>query len=68
MELKTNVLRILDKNKTKYLLNKSDYLLSFENLCEITVDNKTEYLGSRIREKPIEDNYNLKVNAKKKGQ
>lgn len=33
-----------DKNKTKYLLNKSDYLLSFENLCEITVDNKTEYL------------------------
>ena len=57
-----------DKNKTKYLLNKSDYLLSFENLCEITVDNKTEYLGSRIREKPIEDNYNLKVNAKKKGQ
>lgn len=55
-----------DKNKTKYLLNKNDYLLSFENLCEITVDNKTEYLGSRIREKPIEDNYNLKVNAKRK--
>ena len=56
-----------DKNVTKYLLSKDDYLLSFENLCEITVDNKTEYLGNRIKEKSIEDNYSLQVNAKMKG-
>lgn len=34
-----------DKNKAKYLLDKDEYLLSFENLCEITIDNNTEYLA-----------------------
>ena len=54
-----------DKNETKYLLSKDNYLLSFENLCEITIDNKTEYLGKRIREKTIEDNYNLQISHRK---
>lgn len=54
-----------DKNTSKYLLNKDNYLLSFENLCEITIDKKTEYLGKRIREKTIEDDYNLNITHRK---
>lgn len=50
-----------DKNQMKYLLAKEDYLLSFKNLCEITIDNNTQYLGERIREKTIDDNYNLQI-------
>lgn len=54
-----------DKNTSKYLLDKDSYLLSFENLCEITIDNKTEYLGKRIREKTINDDYNLNITHRK---
>lgn len=54
-----------NKNETKYLLSKDNYLLSFENLCGITIDNKTEYLGGRIREKTIEDDYNLQISHRK---
>lgn len=53
-----------DKNAAKYLLSKENYLLSFENLCEMTIDNETEYLGKRIRERKVEDNYNLQINTK----
>ena len=54
-----------DKNESKYLLSKDNYILSFENMCEITIDNNTEYLGGsngRIKEKTIDDDYNLKIN------
>ena len=54
-----------DKNVAKYLLDKDDYLVSFQNLCEITIDNNTQYLGNRIREKSIEDNYSLQISSRK---
>lgn len=54
-----------DKNAAKYLLSKENYLLSFENLCEITIENQTEYLGNRIREKNIEDDYNLQIKQRR---
>ena len=54
-----------DKNESKYLSNKNDYLLSFEDLCEITIDNKTEYLGKRIQNKNKDDDYVITVNHKK---
>lgn len=57
-----------EKNAMKYLYNsKNEYQLSFESLCEITIDNKTEYFGKRIREKSNDDNYNLQITHKKKG-
>ena len=42
-----------DKHPNKYITysQKDDYTLCFQNLCEITIDKNTEYLGSRIREK-----------------
>lgn len=54
-----------DKNVAKYLLDKEDYILSFKNLCEITIDNNTEYMGKRIREKNNDDNYNLQITHNK---
>lgn len=52
-----------EKNALKYLYNdKNEYQLSFESLCEITIDHNTEYLGRRIREKNNDDNYNLQIN------
>lgn len=55
-----------EKNAMKYLYNdKNEYQLSFESLCEITIDNKTEYFGKRIREKSNDDNYNLQITHKK---
>lgn len=55
-----------EKNALKYLYNsKNEYKLSFESLCEITIDNKTEYFGKRIREKNNDDNYNLQITHKK---
>ena len=53
-----------DKNKAKYLLDKDEYLLSFENLCEITIDNNTEYLGKRISNSKKNDDYDLQVTHK----
>lgn len=55
-----------DKNSAKYLLSKDEYLISFGNLCEIAIDNNTEYLGKRIKSKGIEDDYNLKINTTRK--
>lgn len=61
-----NAGRRFEKNAMKYLYNsKNEYLLSFESLCEITIDNKTEYLSKRIREKNNDDNYNLQITHKK---
>lgn len=61
-----NAGRRFEKNAMKYLHNsKNEYLLSFESLCEITIDNKTEYLSKRIREKNNDDNYNLQITHKK---
>ena len=55
-----------EKNAMKYLYNsKNEYQLSFESLCEITIDNKTEYFGKRIREKSNDDNYNLQITHNK---
>lgn len=55
-----------EKNAMKYLYNsKNEYQLSFESLCEITIDNKTEYLGKRIKEKNNDDVYNLQITHKK---
>lgn len=58
-----------DKNPNKYISysEKDDYTLCFQNLCEITIDKNTEYLGHRIREKTIDDDYTLKITASKKG-
>ena len=58
-----------DKNPNKYISysEKDDYTLCFQNLCEITIDKNTEYLGHRIREKNIDDNYTLKITPSKKG-
>ena len=56
-----------EKNASKYLYNsKNEYQLSFESLCEITINNKTEYLGGRIREKDNDDDYNLQITHKRK--
>lgn len=57
-----------DKNAVKYLLPKDDYLVSFKNLCEMTIENQTEYLGSRIREKKVEDDYNLQIHQTKRSK
>lgn len=58
-----------DKNPNKYISysEKDDYTLCFQNLCEITIDKNTEYLGHRIREKTIDDDYSLKITPSKKG-
>ena len=58
-----------DKNPNKYISysEKDDYTLCFQNLCEITIDKNTEYLGHRIREKTINDDYTLKITPSKKG-
>ena len=58
-----------DKNPNKYISysEKDDYTLCFQNLCEITIDKNTEYLGHRIREKTIDDDYTLKITPSKKG-
>ena len=58
-----------DKSPDKYLTypNKDDYSLCFQGLCEITIDQNTEYLGNRIREKDINDEYTLSIVRPKKG-
>ena len=59
-----------DKNPDKYFsyAEKDDYSLCFQNLCEITIDKNTEYLGNRIREKTINDDYTLKITSSRKGK
>ena len=58
-----------EKNASKYLYNdKHEYQLEFGSICEITIDNKTEYLGGRIREKDNYDDYNLQITHKRKDE
>lgn len=59
-----------DKHPHKYITysEKDDYTLCFQNLCEITIDKNTEYLGNRIKEKTIDDDYTLKITPSKKGK
>lgn len=56
-----NAEKRFDKNPNKYIYcnDKHDYKLCFQGLCEMTIDKNTEYLGNRIKEKDIEDDYNL---------
>lgn len=64
-----NAEKRFEKYPDKYLsyAAKDDYALCFQGLCEITVDKDTEYLGSRIREKTINDEYTLQITSSKKG-
>ena len=59
----------MKKHPDKYIsyAAKDDYALCFQSLCEITVDKNTEYLGSRIREKTLDDDYALQITPSKKG-
>lgn len=52
-----------EKKPDKYIYynGKDDYKLCFQGLCEMTIDKDTEYLGNRIREKVIEDDYSLHI-------
>lgn len=65
-----NAEKRFDKNPDKYFsyAEKDDYSLCFQNLCEITIDKNTEYLGNRIREKTINDDYTLKITSSRKGK
>lgn len=58
-----NAEKRFDKYPDNYLTyaTKNDYSLTFQGLCEITVDKNTEYLGNRIREKNISDEYTLQI-------
>lgn len=40
---------------------KENYQESFESLCDITINNRTEYLGCRIRDQSYDEDYNLIV-------
>ena len=64
-----NAEKRFEKYPDKYLsyVEKDDYALCFQGLCEITVNKDTEYLGSRIREKTINDEYTLQITPSKKG-
>ena len=64
-----NAEKRFEKYPDRYLsyAAKDDYALCFQGLCEITVDKDTEYLGSRIREKTINDEYTLQITSSKKG-
>lgn len=62
-----NAVKRFDKRPEKYIYynDKNDYKLCFQGLCEMTIDKDTEYLGSRIREKAIDDNYSLHISHNK---
>lgn len=57
-----------DKNTYKYLDkgydDKSDYRYDFSNLCDIVINNETEYIGERFEKSSYEDRYNLKLHVK----
>ena len=59
-----------EKNPHNYIYcrDKDDYQSCFEGLCEVTVNSKTEYLGSRIKSSNFEDGYNLRLNEKRGGK
>lgn len=51
-----------ENNAKKYLYtNKSEYKSCFSSLCDITINNKAQYLGGKISEKKKDDNYNLQI-------
>ncbi len=56
-----------DKNPDGYknYMDKNNYSIDFQDLCEITIDDKTEYLGHRVTAKSISDDYTLQVTASK---
>lgn len=58
-----NAEKRFDKYPDKYLTygKKDDYTLCFQGLCEITINKDEEYLGNRIREKTIDDEYTLQI-------
>lgn len=41
--------------------NRGEYELAFGSLCDITINNETEYLGKRIQKKTNDDNYTLQI-------
>lgn len=57
-----------DKNTYKYLdkgySDKADFKYDLSNLCDIVINNKTEYLGNRINQSTYEEQYSLKFNVK----
>lgn len=64
-----NAEKRFEKYPDRYLsyASKDDYVGCFQDLCEITVDKDTEYLGNRIREKTISDEYTLQITQSKIG-
>lgn len=51
-----------ENNAKKYLcMNKDKYKSCFSSLCDITINNKTPYLGGKISEKQKYDEYSLQI-------
>lgn len=59
-----NAQKRFDKSPRKYTIyeSKDDYSLCFKGLCEMTINNETEYLGKRINKRKVEDGYTLQIN------
>lgn len=59
-----NAQKRFDKSPRKYTIyeSKDDYSLCFKGLCEMTINNETEYFGKRINKRKVEDEYTLQVN------
>ena len=59
-----NAKKRFDKSPRKYTIyeSKDDYSLCFKGLCEMTINNETEYLGKRINKRKVEDEYTLQIN------
>lgn len=59
-----NAQKRFDKSPRKYTIyeSKDDYFLCFKGLCEMTINNETEYLGKRINKRKVEDEYTLQIN------
>lgn len=51
-----------ENNAKKYLYrDKSEYKSCFSSLCDITINNKADYLGGKISEKQKDDEYSLQI-------
>lgn len=59
-----NAQKRFDKSPRKYTIyeSKDDYSLCFKGLCEMTINNETEYLGKRINKRKVEDGYTFQIN------
>lgn len=59
-----NAQKRFDKSPRKYTIyeSKDDYSLCFKGLCEMTINNETEYFGKRINKRKVEDEYTLQIN------